>query len=241
MFPHILHQMVKGHVIGNNTLRIWIIYLTFLGNTRADKSKLVCDPHIFLCVNRATHHRAVDRKQLRNQFRYITLNVSYDCGTRLRNSSLEIILLHIIQISPGCNVRTKRNTDNVIHAELFQPAQHTLIFTWIVGFEGRCQKQGNLFPLRQICKKSLRIVIKFTGIVFTGINAGSTGNASRRVDTDPCLPVHLLCNAGPNTAAGTDALIAAYTEIICKNQLHLQSSFVFHSVFIASVYRTFFL
>ena len=118
VFTHILHQMIKGHVVRNIAAAVRIVNLVLFRNTRTDKGKLVRHLHIFLHIDRTAHHRRMHRHQAWNQLGKILFYVPNHRRTGLGNASHKIMLRYVFDISPCGDIRSKADTDDTVYTKL---------------------------------------------------------------------------------------------------------------------------
>jgi hypothetical protein len=127
-----------------------------------------------------------------------------------------MVLLYIIDISPGGDVRTEGYADDPVHTEFFQLAEYPCIGIRIIRRERRGNQKGDLLTFSQVFKEPFGIVAEIAGIMFTDIKAGTAGYAKPSVNHDPRIPVFVRLRryTGTDAAACADTLIAADTLVI---------------------------
>ena len=169
------------------------------------------------------------REQLGEQLGYVSLDITYDCGTGLRNAAEIIIFLDIVNVCPCSDISTEGNTDDAVNAELLEPAEYSLILSRIVCSESRCHKDRNLFTLLQVFEESLGIVAILSRVMLTCLKAGAASDTFGSVDIYSGYTVLVLlgCDTGTEAAADPDTSVAADAIVIGKNQ---GICFYFHHV-----------
>ena len=147
----------------------------------------------------------------------ILFDISYHSGTGLGYAAGETVLPDIVDITPGGDIRAERNVDETFDAELFQSAQHLLVFIRIIGLKGRGDQNRNTVALLQVSKKGVRIVAPGTGIVVAGIKARAAGDTSFRININPRYAtfIRFSRNTGTYTTAHLNTFVAADTILVC--------------------------
>ncbi len=154
-----LHQLCKCNIILYIPMIVRIRDFGLFCHAGADKCKVICNFQIFFYVYRHTHHRALHRHHARNQLRDIFFHIIHDRRAWLADASCKMMLCDIFQISPGCNICTKRYTVYMPHAQGFQISEHAPVLLRIIGQKRRCNNNRYLPPAFQIRKKCFRIIV----------------------------------------------------------------------------------
>ena len=219
MRTYILHQVFESDVILYQALVMGVFDFHLLGDTGTDKREFIGNSHFLPGINRGTHEGALNREQFREQFGMILFDISYHSGTGLGYAAGETVLPDIIDVTPGGDIRAEGNVDETFDAELFQSAQHLLVFIRIIGLKGRGNQNRNTVALLQVGKKGDRIVAPGTGIVVAGIKARAAGDTAFRVNINPGYAAFI--RFGRNTSAYTTAnfntFVAADTILVCEH------------------------
>ena len=214
MLSYIAHKMIKGDIVLDKPFVVRILYLQLFRDTGAYEGKAVLHAHVFPRVYRSTHERALHGEKLRKKLGEIALDIGNDCGTGLRDASLEIVFSDIVQVPPGADIGTEGDAYDTADTKFLKPAEDTLIFIRIICLKCRRKEKRYLLSCRQICKESLSVIIKLTRSVDADIDAAAAGDTLAAVDLDPRPAVLLPGDTGTHCAADVNALIAAYTVII---------------------------
>ena len=96
----------------------------------------------------------------------------------------------------------------MVHSFFLQVSQNFLIFSGVIGKKRGSQDHRDLFAGSESCEKILRIIIKISCLMRTGIKTGPTGNTFVTV-------YHYLTgfgrNIGSEYGAGPHTFVAART------------------------------
>ena len=217
MRTYIMHQVIEGDVILYQAVVMGVFDFHLLGDTGTDKRKFIGDPQFFPGINGSAHEGTLYREQFREQFGMIFFDISYHSGTGLGYAAGETVLPDIIDITPGGDIRAERNVDETFDAELFQSAQHLLVFIRIIGLKGRGDQNRNTVALMQVSKKGVCIVTPGTGIVVAGIKARAAGDTTLRIYINPGYAAFIRFgrNTGAYTTAHLNTFVAADTILVC--------------------------
>ena len=220
VFPEILEQMVKGHIVTHIAMGIGIIDLRFFGNARPEKGQLVMDAHIVFSVDGGAQHGTLHRHQLGQQLRQKTLNVSDHRRAGLGNAALQVIFLYVVQIGPGGDIGAESDAEHVVDAHMLQSAQNALVFSRIIGFQRRSIQHGNLLSCPQVRNELFQIVLKSPGVMLTGIEAGTAGDTLGGIHLNtPLMFSQLHHMVGRQNRAGGDTTITANAPVCSIDQL----------------------